>query len=537
MAYYQNDPAWSSPAPGRQSSWEQPQPPSRSGTGHSGYNGGGAPIHMDAGAGATTNSYDGSAFAKQFEDVDRAIENLAKSGKPFGPGFPPAPMGASTSASRRESMPMMPGGAAGPRPYPDYEQRMGAPQRHHSVSEYDGARSHSASASASNAQGFYQNQRYAPRPNDADQMAQAKRRMAAQRERELRNYHQEQQYHRNVSGSASKSDRSMSPNAMNEEERRELIARQHRALYGETSTLYNNNPTSSQDVRVQSSGAGRGPSPLAFDPFGMQAQSASGESAVQMPPRGDKDATGGTQEARANSNSSPSSTQNPAFALFDAQQPGRTSNSSPGGSPPVAGPKSNGSGVAPIGTRPQNQNLHQPAGAPLGKRATSPLPSPLGYKSYNASEQNTMSTTSASLNPSSTVTDKGVGIWNNGPWGNTSTQGVQASSAPRATSPVNTASSGSTTARQASPKPPGGPATVMRRKAAADRAEKTANLRPSSTRAAGAGGSSSTMLRLYTDESPGLKVDPVVVMTLSVVFIFSVVALHVIAKVMRRFSA
>jgi hypothetical protein len=59
---------------------------------------------------------------------------------------------------------------------------------------------------------------------------------------------------------------------------------------------------------------------------------------------------------------------------------------------------------------------------------------------------------------------------------------------------------------------------------------------------------------LYTDESPGLKVDPVVVMTLSVVFIFSVVALHgtsrflcarfsiltmfpVIAKVVHRFSA
>jgi hypothetical protein len=68
----------------------------------------------------------------------------------------------------------------------------GGPQRHHSVSEYDGMRSHSAS----NVQGYYQNQRYAPRQNDADQMAQAKRRMAAQRERELRNYHQEQQYHR-----------------------------------------------------------------------------------------------------------------------------------------------------------------------------------------------------------------------------------------------------------------------------------------------------------------------------------------------------
>lgn len=31
---------------------------------------------------------------------------------------------------------------------------------------------------------------------------------------------------------------------------------------------------------------------------------------------------------------------------------------------------------------------------------------------------------------------------------------------------------------------------------------------------------------LYTDESPGLKVDPVIVMSLSLVFIFSVVALH-----------
>jgi hypothetical protein len=94
---------------------------------------------------------------------------------------------------------------------------------------------------------------------------------------------------------------------MNEDERRELIARQHRALYGENSTLYNNNPTSSQDVRVQSSGPGRA-SPLAFDPFAMQSQGAAGEATVQMPPRGDKDVTGGAQgqEARANSNAQPS---------------------------------------------------------------------------------------------------------------------------------------------------------------------------------------------------------------------------------------
>ncbi|KAF2638514.1 hypothetical protein P280DRAFT_404401 [Massarina eburnea CBS 473.64] len=518
MSYY-NDPSSSWPAPGRQPSWEQPAPPSRSGT---------TRCRANAGASSTVNREEANAFASQFEEVEKASDNLAKSGA--GKGFGPPPM----YNNRRESMPPM----GGPGPYPDYnaeQQRMGGPQRHHSVSEYDGIRSHSTS----NVQGYYQNQRYAPRPSDADQMQQAKRRMAAQRERELRNYHQEQQYHRidwgNTDVSGSKSDRSMSPNAMSEEDRRELIARQHRALYGDNSSLYNNNnPTSSQDVRV--SGAGRGPSPLAFDPFGMQASNASNEGSVQMPPRGDKDATGGAQEARANSNSSPSSNQNPSFSLFEnTQQATRTSNSSPGGSPPRQGQKANGSGVAPIGTRPAN---NQAAGASsLAKRATTPLPSPLGYNSYNVSEQNNShAMTSASATQSSTVTDnKGVGMWNKGPWGNTPNQGVQASSSPRAQSPANAA--GTSTGRATSPKPPGGPATVMRRKAAADRAEKTANQRPSSTRAAGAGGSSSTMLRLYTDESPGLKVDPVVVMTLSVVFIFSVVALHVIAKVMRRFSA
>lgn len=98
-------------------------------------------------------------------------------------------------------------------------------------------------------------------------------------------------------------------------------------------------------------------------------------------------------------------------------------------------------------------------------------------------------------------------------------------SSPRPTSPDNDAS-GSSTARPQSSKVPGGPATAIRRKAAADLKEKKSNERPNSTRAAGMGGSSSTMLKLYTDESPGLKVDPVVVLVLSVGFIVSVVALH-----------
>ena len=63
--------------------------------------------------------------------------------------------------------------------------------RHHSV-DFDQSRPHSGAG----LQMFYANQRHQPRPNEAEQMAQAKRRMAAHRERELRNYHQEQQFHR-----------------------------------------------------------------------------------------------------------------------------------------------------------------------------------------------------------------------------------------------------------------------------------------------------------------------------------------------------
>lgn len=64
--------------------------------------------------------------------------------------------------------------------------------RYGNMGEFDPSRPHPGS----NLQNFYANQRHQGRHSDADQMAQAKRRMAAQRERELRNYHQEQQYNR-----------------------------------------------------------------------------------------------------------------------------------------------------------------------------------------------------------------------------------------------------------------------------------------------------------------------------------------------------
>jgi hypothetical protein len=57
------------------------------------------------------------------------------------------------------------------------------------------------SHSASNLQSFYATHRFQSRPSEAEQVMQAKRKMAAQRERELRNYHQEQQYNRSMSAS------------------------------------------------------------------------------------------------------------------------------------------------------------------------------------------------------------------------------------------------------------------------------------------------------------------------------------------------
>lgn len=88
------------------------------------------------------------------------------------------------------------------------------------------------------------------------------------------------------------------------------------------------------------------------------------------------------------------------------------------------------------------------------------------------------------------------------------------------------AATGNSVGRPSSPSTPGGPRAAMRRRATADHKETLRNARPSSTRSAGAGGSSGTMLKLYTDESPGLRVDPVVVLVLSLGFIFSVVGLH-----------
>ncbi|KAL8697871.1 MAG: hypothetical protein Q9224_002108 [Gallowayella concinna] len=309
--------------------------------------------------------------------------------------------------------------------------------------------------SGSNLQTFYSNQRHQSRPNEAEQMLQAKRRMAAQRERELRNYHQEQQYNR--MSSQNKSDRATSPSTMNEEDRRELIARQHRALYGNDNGALHDNTRASGESNTprpgnQSAGAsgsasaGRGASPRTFDPYAMgqsQAQANIAEAATQAgaAEQGQQNASTGPspkpqqQRSRANSNSSPASNHNQNFSLFDttAQQSSRTSTSSPGDSSPHQGkgsaPTSNG--VAPIGTRPSQIQAVNPA---LNKRSTTPLPSPLSYGfapnenlSANNNKDNERSTSAAS-NPTSGAKEGGL-AWgsSSGVWGNKSPLGVQAS--------------------------------------------------------------------------------------------------------------
>jgi len=210
--------------------------------------------------------------------------------------------------------------------------------------------------------------------------------------------------------SSVKPERSISPNAMSEEDRRELIARQHRALYGNEASLYSpesGTTRSSQDARVSGAASNRGPSPLAFDPFGMKGQSGA-DSAVQMPPR-EQMSAGAGPERQGSGNSPPSSTQ-ASFSMGEStQQPNRTNGSSP--SPPLGQskqPPTTSSGVAPIGTRPA------PAQSAATKRATTP---------------NERSTSAAS-NPALANSTSSLGGWgsNSGVWGpSKNTLGVQAS--------------------------------------------------------------------------------------------------------------
>ena len=244
--------------------------------------------------------------------------------------------------------------------------------------------------------------------------------------------------------SGAKSDRSMSPSTLSEEGRRELIARQHRALYGNEAPNFYQPGAFPEDNASRSdasgaagsgqAGAGRGPSPRAMDPFGMvpnQATVNTSDSATAA------SSSIPTSQQERTSSTSPTSGNNVAaasFAAFEGTTQQNTSTSPPRGESPtrqtqkaVTAPI--GSGMGPIGSRPQQQA----SGQTLNKRSTTPLASPMTF-GFGSNEQSnaTERTGSAASNPSGN-TDKsnvsmawgsGSGVWGSkNPLGATSVWG------------------------------------------------------------------------------------------------------------------
>ncbi|ROV87277.1 hypothetical protein VSDG_09900 [Cytospora chrysosperma] len=399
MSYY-GDAQWPASA-GGQPTWDHQTPPSRSG------------------ASSTIPREEATAFWYQFEEVERAIENLVKSGKMFG-----APGG------RREFQPPFPPGPARFIPVFGDPRGPGGPQRPHSI-EFEGRPGPGAGPGpaaggpnagpghpSSNLQNFYASQRHQSSrgSNEAEQMMQAKRRMAAQRERELRNYHQEQQYNRTsiadihfgAANVTPKPERTLSPSGMSEEARRELIARQRSALYGE-------GPFAQAGGYVDETGTPRSGIPVHHGgPSSMRGASPLTYESGPLPPN--EPMSAGPRD-RASSNASPAS--NPPGNRGPLEQTSRTSNSSPGGE---NGKAVAGKTVAPIGTRPSAPSTSQgPSNPALQRQSTTPLPSPLN-QSYHAPGGGEVATSSGGpSNPTSAGAEApvGLGSWpqRGQPWG------------------------------------------------------------------------------------------------------------------------
>ncbi|KAJ6446986.1 MFS monosaccharide transporter [Purpureocillium lavendulum] len=402
MSYYDNQQQWSGPGQ-NQNNWEH-----QSGTS--------TPVRS-AGASAP-QPQDEFAFSYQFDEVDRAFENLSKSGKGYGMGgrreFPKtadALAGARPQANRRGGLAHVvraPTNQAAPPPMRvDSRASHGGGPRSHHMNAFDDARG----PPGQNLHNFYATQRHQPSrgSNEAEQVMQAKRRMAAQRERELRNLHTEQQYQRTslfimfpvlepfhlarpllvrlrvaaLSHNVLTDVAQHAGKHMSEEETRELIARQRSALYGEgpfaeKSGYVDENGNMRPGAPVVSGPASlRGPSPLTFDNIGRA------PSGAEVPTPGSaSDHAQNNPSPRPQSTTSPQTAGPTNKAFENAVGPqSRTSNSSPtGGSPPRdlapgSKPGQTGATVAPIGTRPSGT----PAVGASGKRSTTPLTSSGGW--------------------------------------------------------------------------------------------------------------------------------------------------------------
>jgi hypothetical protein len=236
--------------------------------------------------------------------------------------------------------------------------------------------------------------------------------------------------------SSNKSDRSMSPSTMSEESRRELLARQHRALYGNDASNFlpqggfgeegTSARDSSSNIPTTAAGGMRGNSPRTADPFGMgqlagqQATADKANPASSIPHQ---------DVGRAETATSPATGTAPAqFGNIDTsiQQPSNSSTSPTGGESPTRGINKSttapiGSGMVPIGTRLSQQQ--PPPSQSINKRSTTPLTSPMNNFGFGSSEQTNSNERSASSNSNPPAAQKeasaGIAAWGTGSgvWG------------------------------------------------------------------------------------------------------------------------
>ena len=199
---------------------------------------------------------------------------------------------------------------------------------------------------------------------------------------------------------------------MSEGGRRDLLARQHRALYGNEAVTF---VPSAGDPAAGGKGPG-GPSHRGMEPFGLP--DPSGQGASQEP---------GREEA-----ASPTGQQPPAFGTFE----GTTAQTS---TPPIGDESAHArqlsksttvplsGNMGPIGSR---STMQQAPNQGIKQRTTSPLPPSLSY-GFNASDQNNERSTSSNSNsgpakenpPNLGAWGTGSGVWGSNKMGATSLWG------------------------------------------------------------------------------------------------------------------
>lgn len=205
---------------------------------------------------------------------------------------------------------------------------------------------------------------------------------------------------------SNKSDRSGSPSTLSEEGRRELIARQHRALYGPEGSgfspqgQYNQDSPGHEQGQQSVPGGMRGSSPRGMDPFGMPGQS---DNIQQQSNDGKTTSPPNHQHGKA-----------PSPTTADESNHSRTIS------------KSNTAPIpASVGTIGRPSTQHMPAQS-LNKRTTSPLPSSLNYGFGSAEQGNDRMATINNNAGQDKNTNPTVGAWGTGSgvWGNKLGTGV-----------------------------------------------------------------------------------------------------------------